>query len=98
MLIHEDAQQSLDIAELRKVSSFPVVDVFAMPYVDSTGVDSLEIWVVMDDSLHDDDITGERVMNLKGTILDRLLENQIHLFPYIHVATQSEFAELRDKL
>lgn len=88
----------MNVDELRRVSSFPVVDVYATPYVDSTGADSLEAWVVMDDSLQDNDITGERVMNLKGAILDRLQEHDIRPFPHIRVATQSVFAEMQNRL
>lgn len=59
-------------------------------YEDSSGDDSLRIWVILADDTADDDITGEAVHAIKWAVRDRLESNGVHLFPYFTFARESD--------
>ncbi len=83
-------KDKLDFPEL------PVVELIeAEPIVDSSGVDSLEVWVVLSDSTEYKELTGEAVVQIKSAISESLLEKGVTLFPYIRLILRSDYEERR---
>jgi len=77
----------LDLPDLPVIETIEVKQI-----VDSSGVDSLEVWVVLSDSTNtDEEITGESVMQIKEAIAESLLESGVTLFPYIRFIKQSDY-------
>lgn len=70
----------------------PVVEIIEADYYeDSSGEDSLEVWVVLSDSTRDEELTGESVVQIKSTISESLLNNGVKLFPYIRLVKRSDY-------
>lgn len=71
----------------------PLVEkIDAEHYEDSSGEESLEIWVILDDATNDDDLTGENVVQVKSAIHQTLLAHGIRLFPYIRLIKRSDYS------
>ncbi len=92
-------QKILDVLKLSKLKSkLPknpkVVDIRVEEYVDTSGEDALRIWVILDESVSDDQLMrGEDISALKSAIRDRVFELGVGLWPYIYIAKQSELDE-----
>jgi len=70
----------------------PIIEEVRADYIeDSSGEDSLEIWVVLSDSTDDDELTGEVVVQIKSAISESLQKNQIDLFPYIRFIKHADY-------
>jgi hypothetical protein len=70
-----------------------VTDIKVFPYVDHHGIDSLEVWVILDDSTTRKDRSVDNVRAIRTAIHDTLLGAEIELFPYIRVLTPSDMKE-----
>lgn len=71
---------------------YPVVEIIEADYYeDSSGEDSLEVWVILSDSTRDEELTGESVVQIKSAISESLLKNDVKLFPYIRLVKRSEY-------
>lgn len=91
MVVDEMRKAALALEDAPLPAS-PVVEAIEVePYEDSTGVDSLQVWVVLSDATRDEDLTGERVMQLKSALSERLLSEGVHLFPYIRLVKRSDY-------
>lgn len=83
-----------DALKLEKLDlpDFPVIEAIdVQEIVDSTGVDSLEVWVILSDATKDEEITGEAVVQIKTAISQSLIESGVTLFAYINFAKRSEY-------
>lgn len=90
MSLIEKVRAALDLESL-ELPARPVVEAIeADPYEDSSGKDSLEVWVILSDCTSDSDLSGENVTQIKAVIRERLLSKGIHLFPYVRMAKRSE--------
>ncbi len=70
----------------------PVIETIEVDFIeDSSGEDSLEVWVILSDSTRDEELTGESVVRIKSTISESLLNNGVTLFPYIRLVKQSDY-------
>jgi len=70
----------------------PVIDDIKADYIeDSSGEDSLEVWVILSDSASDEDLTGESVVKIKSVISESLLKSGVDLFPYIRFSRRADY-------
>ena len=91
MAVDEKTLKALDLKNL-PLPPKPVVEAIEVqPYVDTTGEESLDVWVVLSDATDDDDLTGKNVMQINAAIRESLLECDIRLFPYVHLIKQSDY-------
>ena len=60
-------------------------------YVDHTGEDSLQVWVILSDDTRDEELTGKNVMQIKAAIRESLLNHGIRLFPYADLILRSDY-------
>ena len=91
MAVDEKTRDALALSDPPLPPSPPVEAIEAEFYEDSTGEESLEVWVILSDATRDEEITGERVMQIKSALRERLLSKGITLFPYIHFIKRSDF-------
>ena len=82
-------KENLDLPEVPAVEQIE-----AEYYEDSTGVDSLLVWVILSDATKDEELTGEAVMQIKSAISESLLNSGVRLFPYIRIVTRSGYEEV----
>lgn len=87
------ARAALDVKNLPVLPGLAVTRLDAEDYADSTGELSLRVWVVLDESVEVEKISGEAVGNLKSAIRKSLREHGIAVFPYIFLAKQSELED-----
>jgi hypothetical protein len=70
----------------------PVIeDIKADCIEDSSGEDSLEVWVILSDSTPDEELTGQSVVQIKSAISESLLKNRVDMFPYIRLVKRSDY-------
>lgn len=70
----------------------PVIEDIKADYIeDSSGEDSLEVWVILSDSTSDEELTGESVVQIKSAISESLLESGVDLFPYIRFSKRADY-------
>lgn len=89
-----DEAEMKEVLDPKKLAlpSRPLIEEIELEhYEDSSGEESLEIWVILDDSTKDEDLTGENVMQVKSAIREALLSNQVRLFPYIRFIVRAEY-------
>ena len=90
------AKLAAEVAEMLKpeklnLPAIPkVVEIRVKPYQDHHGFDAFEVWVILDDSTTDEDITGGKTIPIVRAINDTLLAADIEEIPYTHFATRSE--------
>src|SRR2546429_8441874 len=70
-----------------------VTDIKVFPYIDHHGIDSLEVWVILDDSTTRKDRRAENLAAIRMAINDALLGADIDLFPYTRMLTPSDMKE-----
>jgi hypothetical protein len=91
-------QKILDVLKLSELKSkLPrnpkVVDIRVEEYVDTDGEDALRVWIILDESVKVEQLRAEDTIALKTVIRDRIREQGTELWPYMHMAKQSEFDE-----
>lgn len=91
MTLDEKTKDALSLENLSLPAAPPVEAIEYEPYVDSSGEDSLQIWVILSDSTAEKDLTGKNVMQIKSSIRESLLENGIHQFPYVRLIKRSDY-------
>jgi hypothetical protein len=91
MPVDEKMKKALDRKSLSLPARPPVETIESEHYEDSSGQDSLEIWVILSDSTPDEDLTGENVMQIKSAIRESLRRNGIRLFPYVRLVKRSDY-------
>ena len=70
----------------------PVIEDIKAEFIeDSSGEDSLEVWVILNDSTPDEELTGQSVVRVKSTISESLLASHVDLFPYIRFVKLSDY-------
>ena len=70
----------------------PVIEDIKADYIeDSSGEDSLEVWVILSDSTSDEELTGESVVQIKSAISESLLKSGVELFPYIRFSKRADY-------
>src|SRR5207248_1965512 len=84
----------LDPKKLKRLPNSPVVDVRWRPYVNWMGEDALQVWVILKESVSDEELLSGIVQPVRRAIHDGLLAAGVKLFPYIRYAKQSELDEL----
>jgi hypothetical protein len=85
----------LDPKELSLPSRPRVLEVKAEPYTDANGIDSLLVWVILDNDTPDRDRTWKKLKPIEEAIGDALLQEGIELFPYVWYRTKAEFKKDR---
>jgi hypothetical protein len=83
MIADNTVRRALDMHRLKLPPSPPILAIEAEEYVDSSGDDSLRVWVVLPDEFDEETITGDEVLDIKSTIHQSLLSHGIDRFPYI---------------
>lgn len=58
---------------------------------DSMGDKALEIWIILDNSTTDAEVTGEKPREIESNIRESLNRLGVKLFPYIHFAREREY-------
>lgn len=96
MAIAEQAQAILDLKTLDLPPAPRVLSVAVEPKVDADGDDALRVYVIIPDDTKESELRGENMLQLKGAILRRLVEEGIDLFPYVYLRTVSERREELD--
>lgn len=95
--VDDKTREVLDLSTL-KLPPYPRVERLEVEnYTDATGMPSLRILVVLEESTDMDTVTGKDVSDLKFAIHDSLLAEGIELFPYIFLALPSELDEIDDE-
>jgi hypothetical protein len=84
----------LDPKKLKRLPNSPVADIRWYPYVDTLGVDSLRVWVILKESVTLEQIQAGVFWPVRNAIHDGLLAAGVKLHPYIRYAKQSELDEL----
>jgi len=88
--------QVKDLLDLKRLALPPrpkVIDLKVEPYVDHHGVDSLRVWVVLDDATTSQDRTGRNLLAIDMAINDALIRAGIDWFPYTRILTPSDMKE-----
>jgi len=93
MPVTEATRKALDIKDFPFPKGLAVTALEVEDYTDSTGEPSLKVWVILDESVDVDKVSGEAIGNLKSTIRERLRNHGNTLFPYIFLAKPSERAD-----
>jgi hypothetical protein len=96
MAVDQKIRDVLKLSKLRsKLPKSPkVTEIRVEDYVDTSGEDALRIWVILDDSVTDDQLLrGDDIIALKSTIRDRVFKLGVGLWPYVSIARQSELDE-----
>jgi hypothetical protein len=88
MPVDEKARRALDIKTLPP--GLAVTALEAEEYTDSSGEPSLRVWVILDETVDVENVTGEMVGRLKSAIRENLRQNGVTVFPYIFLAKPSE--------
>lgn len=91
------AREALDVKNLPTLPGLTVTRLDAEDYTDSTGEPSLRVWVILDESVEVEKISGAAVGNLKSAIRKNLREHGISVFPYIFLAKQSELEDTNEE-
>ena len=94
MNVEQHTREALDLKNLQFPPSPRIEALEYQPYEDSTGEDSLEVFVIISDSTRDEEITGENVIEIKSAIRESLLSKGVNLFPYIEFITRSDYDAL----
>ena len=92
MPVAEQARRVLDLKTLSLPERPQVLQITVEDYVDSTGDDALRVDVLMEDMPYDEFLRAEP-WKVKEAIHDRLRQDGITEFPYIHLAMPHELAE-----
>ena len=58
---------------------------------DSTGDESLDCWVLLDNETTDDEITSQETQIIKNEIRENLFQRKVTRFPYVYFARESEY-------
>ena len=96
MPVDQKIRDALKLSKLKsKLPRSPkVVDIRVEDYVDTDGEDALLIWVILDESVSDEQLMrAEDTTAVKSAIRDRVFELGVDLWPYIRMAKQSELDE-----
>lgn len=93
MTVIETVRDLLDWRKLSLPSSLPVIGMETEEYVDFHGEESLRVNVTIAEETDLTKVSGQDVVELKRAIHQQLLDNGIHLFPYIFIAKPSELLE-----
>ncbi len=94
----ETIAQVLDPETLKHVPGARITDVKWRHYVDHLGVPSLRVYVILEESITDEELVWPTIEPVERAIRDGLLKARIDLFPYIEYAKQSELDELGVKI
>ncbi len=95
-------QKILDVLKLSDLKpEFPrnprVVDLRVEEYVDTSGDDALRIWVILDEGVKVEKLKAEDTTALKNVIRNRIRGLGVELWPYVHLAKQSELDEVDEE-
>jgi hypothetical protein len=91
----QKVQDALKLSDLKsKLPRNPkVVDIRVEDYVDADGEDAMRVWIILDESVEVEKLKGDDIIAVKEAVRDRIRELGVELWPYIHMAKQSEFDE-----
>ena len=93
MTAQEIRDKILDPTKLPLPKKPIVTDIKVFPYVDHHGIDSLRVWILLDDSTTRADRNADNLIAIRSTISNALLAAGIELFPYIRMVTPSDIKE-----
>jgi hypothetical protein len=95
MAVDQKIRDVLKLSKLRsKLPKNPkLVDIRVEEDVDTDGKDALRIWVILDEGVDLEHLKPEDTMAVKRVIRDRVFGLDVDLWPYFHMAKQSEFDE-----
>lgn len=75
----------------------PVIEDIKAEYIqDSSGEDSLEVWVILSDSTSEEELTGASVVQIKSAISESLLKSGVDLFPYVRFSKRADYARYEE--
>lgn len=94
MSYEDTSMQELELGELLLPERPRIERIQFQPWENSSGEPSFRVWVILPDDTSDDELTGDRVLEIKRLIFDYLQKKERSLFPYIHILSQSDFKEL----
>jgi hypothetical protein len=95
MPVEQNIRDALKLDDLKsKLPRNPrVVDIRVEDYVDTSGDDALRNWVILDEGVKVEKLGAEDITALKTVIRDRVREQTMELWPYVHLVKQSELDE-----
>lgn len=85
---------SLDLLELPH--GLKIAQIRWHPVEDSSGEESLEIDILLDNSTTDKEIETAPIHAIKTTIIESLDRNNVRLFPYFSFYRENEYEPYRD--
>jgi hypothetical protein len=91
--VAEAAKKLLDPKKLPLPEKPKVVDIRVRPYVDHTGEDALEVWIILAEGTTSADWNVDNIRAIRRAISDALLSAGIEEFPYTRFGTRSEIEE-----
>ncbi len=96
MPLLELARRVLDVRKLNLPPSLPVAKLDVHDYLDASGKDAWRVDVTIRDGTDIESVPGEDILALKEAIHDALVAAGTEHFPYVRIATQSEWQQERD--
>ena len=99
MPVDQKILDALKLSELKsKLPRNPkIVDIRVEDYVDTDGEDALRVWVILDESVKVEKLKGADISAWDFAIHQRIRDQGVTLWPYIHFAKQSELDEVDDE-
>lgn len=89
----EIINECLDLEAVRAIPGANVVGLSWRHYSDWQRIPSLQVRLILDESLTDCQVEDLPMMEIVDLFLQRLLKAGIELFPFVQVAKQSELTE-----
>ena len=96
MAVDANTLDALDLQKLTLPPSPPVTELRAEDYIDSSGEDSLQVFVILAENADVERLSGKDVGTLKSTIRDSLRRHGVTRFVYFTLAKPSELAKCND--
>jgi hypothetical protein len=95
MPVDQKILDALNLSELKsKLPRNPkIVDIRVEDYFDTDGEDALRVWLILDENVKVEKLRGEDIGAWKSGIRERIRDQGVTLWPYVHFAKQSEFDE-----
>ena len=87
----ERIDEALNLKDIELPSGTHVTRLKWESVEDSTGDESVEVWVLLDDNTKDEEIEGEWVQHVRMKILDNFRRAKVAWFPYVHFAREGEW-------
>lgn len=86
-------RDALSLEKLRLPHPPDILDVVPEEYTDFSGEEALRVYVILSDDTDENQLTGDRVLQIKSAIHESLLERGIDRFPYVFLIKKGEYLQ-----